>query len=83
MFAGGILDLWVDLDEDEIIEYDETAGEFDRGNVEAWLRDPPAVKPMDAPALPDPGGEKIRGMPDLNLTEEQIDQLVDFLETLD
>ena len=83
VFAGGILDLWVDLDEDEIIEYDEVGGTFDRGNVEEWLRDPPAVKPMDAPALPDPGGEKIRGMPDLNLTEEQIDQLVDYLETLE
>jgi cytochrome c oxidase subunit 2 len=83
VFAGGILDLWVDLDEDEIIEYDEVGGTFDRGNVEEWLRDPPAVKPMDAPALPDPGGQKIRGMPDLNLTEEQIDQLVDYLETLE
>ena len=38
---------------------------------------------MDAPALPEPGGAKIRGMPDLNLPEEQIDQLVDFLETLE
>jgi cytochrome c oxidase subunit II len=83
VFAGGILDLWVDQDGDGIVEHDEIGGEFDRGNVEAWLRDPPAEKPMDAPALPDPGGDKIRGMPDLNLTEEQIDQLVDFLETMD
>ena len=28
-------------------------------------------------------GEKIRGMPNFNLQEEQIDQLVAFLETLD
>jgi len=83
VFAGGILDLWVDKDGDGIVEADEIGGEFDRGNVEAWLRDPPAEKPMYAPALPDPGGDKIRGMPDLNLTEDQIDQLVDFLETMD
>jgi cytochrome c oxidase subunit 2 len=83
VFAGGILDLWVDEDGDGIVEADEIGGEFDRGNVEAWLRDPPAEKPMYAPALPDPGGDKIRGMPDLNLTEDQIDQLVDFLETMD
>jgi len=83
VFAGGIFNLWVDKDGDDIIEKDEISEEFNRGAVEAWLRNPPAEKPMDAPALPEPGGEKIRGMPDLNLPEEQIDQLVDFLETLE
>ena len=83
VFAGGILDLWVDQDDDSIVEADEIGAVFNRGALEAWLRDPPAEKPMDAPALPEPGGEKIRGMPDLNLPEEQIDQLVDFLETLE
>ncbi len=82
-FAGAILDLWLDEDDDGIVEDDEIGGELDVGNLEAWLRDPPAVKPMDAPALPEPGGDKIRGMPDLNLQEEQIDQLVAFLATLD
>ena len=43
--------------------------------LEAWLRDPPAQKPM-AP-------DEARGMPDLNLTEEQIDALVAYLETLE
>ena len=83
VFAGGILDLWIDQDDDSIVEADEIGAVFNRGALEAWLRDPPAEKPMDAPALPEPGGEKIRGMPDLNLPEEQIDQLVDFLETLE
>ncbi len=83
VFAGGILDLWIDQDDDSIVEADEIGAVFNRGALEAWLRDPPAEKPMDAPALPEPGGAKIRGMPDLNLPEEQIDQLVDFLETLE
>ena len=54
-------------------------GKVDTANVnrvtlEAWLRNAPAMKPM----YPQGG----RGMPNLNLTEEQIDQLVAFLETL-
>jgi cytochrome c oxidase subunit 2 len=83
VFAGGILDLWIDQDDDSVVEADEIGAVFNRGALEAWLRDPPAEKPMDAPALPEPGGAKIRGMPDLNLPEDQIDQLVDFLETLE
>jgi cytochrome c oxidase subunit 2 len=83
VFAGAIFDLWVDEDGDGIVEVDEIGGELNRGDLEAWLRDPPGHKPMDAPALPEPGGEPIRGMPNLNLQEEQIDQLVAFLQTLD
>jgi len=54
-------------------------GEVDTSKVnthalEAWLRNPPAEKPMYAQ-----GG---RGMPNLGLTETQIDQLVAFLQTL-
>lgn len=45
-----------------------------RTTLEAWLRDAPAMKPMYAQ-----GG---RGMPNLGLTEAQIDQLVAFLVTL-
>jgi cytochrome c oxidase subunit 2 len=47
---------------------------FNRPTLEAWLRDPPGVKPMAA-------GQE-RGMPNLGLSEEQIDQLVAYLETL-
>jgi cytochrome c oxidase subunit 2 len=83
VFAGAIFDLWVDQDGDGIVEADEIGGELNRDDLEAWLRDPPGHKPMDAPALPEPGGEPIRGMPNLNLQEEQIDQLVAFLQTLD
>jgi cytochrome c oxidase subunit 2 len=73
-FAGGTFDLWEDLDGDEIVEYDEIGGELNRIDLEAWLRNPPRQKPMAPEA---------RGMPNLQLQEEQIDQLVAFLQTLD
>jgi cytochrome c oxidase subunit 2 len=82
-FAGAIFDLWVDQDGDDIVESDEIGVELNRSALEAWLRNPPAEKPMDAPYVPEPGDDKVRGMPNFNLQEEQIDQLVDFLATLD
>jgi cytochrome c oxidase subunit 2 len=50
------------------------SSKVNRVDLEAWLRNAPAMKPMYAQ-----GG---RGMPNLGLTETQIDQLVAFLETL-
>jgi len=82
-FAGALFDLWADADGDGFVEFDEIGGELNRADLEAWLRDPPAEKPMDAPYVPEPGGDKVRGMPNFNLQEEQIDQLVAFLTTLD
>jgi cytochrome c oxidase subunit 2 len=87
-FAGATFDLWEDLDGDHIVEVDEigtdNGGQLNRADLEAWLRNPPEQKPMDA-ATPEEtaAGEQGRGMPNLNLSEEQIDQLVAFLETLD
>ncbi|NCY15853.1 MAG: cytochrome c oxidase subunit II [Actinobacteria bacterium] len=49
-------------------------GRVNRVSLEAWLRNPNAVKPNYAQ-----GG---RGMPNLGLTEAQIDELVAYLETL-
>ena len=83
VFAGAIFDLWVDQDGDDIIEADEIGVELNRSALEAWLRNPPAEKPMDAPYVPEPGDEPVRGMPNFNLQEAQIDQLVAFLATLD
>jgi cytochrome c oxidase subunit 2 len=82
-FAGAIFDLWVDQDGDEIVEADEIGVELNRAALEAWLRDPPAEKPMSASHVPEPGQDPVRGMPNFNLQEDQIDQLVDFLATLD
>jgi cytochrome c oxidase subunit 2 len=84
-FAGAVSDLWLDRDDDGIVEWDEIGdrhpdNRIDREALEAWLRDPEAVKPMDAP---DPEASDLRGMPNYNLSEDQIDQLVAFLETLD
>ena len=77
VFAGAIFDLWVDLDESGEIEPDEIGegGRLNVADLEAWLRNPPGEKPM-AP-------DQSRGMPNLNLTEEQIDALVAYLETLE
>ncbi len=47
---------------------------LNRVTLEAWLRNAPALKPAYAQ-----GG---RGMPNLGLTEDQIDLLVAYLETL-
>lgn len=87
-FAGGILDLYAeanagDPDYDlDGIPYNELPeeGTFERNQLEAWLRNPEAEKPM-APN-PTQYSQYGRGMPNLNLTEQQIDQLVAYLETL-
>lgn len=46
-----------------------------------WLRDPPKMKPMAPEPLAD-DDERRRGMPNLALSEEQISQLVAYLNTL-
>jgi cytochrome c oxidase subunit II len=48
--------------------------ELDAQNLRLWLRDPPAMKPMNP--------SKGLGMPNLNLTEDEIGKLIAFLETL-
>ena len=53
---------------------------FDEANLRTWLRNAPAMKPMYAdPAKLGPTGGKTRGMPNLNLTEDQIDELIAYL----
>ncbi|HTN80205.1 MAG TPA: cytochrome c oxidase subunit II [Acidimicrobiales bacterium] len=47
---------------------------LNRGDLEAWLRDPNALVPMAA--------DQQRGMPNLHLTEAEIDNLVAYLSTL-
>jgi cytochrome c oxidase subunit 2 len=48
--------------------------DLDEQNLRLWLRDPPARKPMNP--------NKGLGMPNLNLTEDEIGRLMSFLETL-
>jgi cytochrome c oxidase subunit 2 len=52
-------------------------------HLRAWLRNAPAMKPMYAdPTKLKPSGGKYRGMPNLGLTEDDIDKLVAYLLTL-
>jgi cytochrome c oxidase subunit II len=52
---------------------------FDAANLRAWIRNAPAMKPMYS-AEGDRVDGKYRGMPDLNLTETQIDEIVAYLQ---
>ena len=52
-------------------------GSLNRTDLEAWLRDPNALK--ENYTVP---GEQYRGMPDLDLSEQQIDDLVAYLSGL-
>ncbi len=70
-YAGGIFELWNDIDGDGIVEADEIGVELNDNQLEAWLRNPSAEKPLAADGR--------RGMPDLGLNESQIDALVAYL----
>jgi cytochrome c oxidase subunit 2 len=51
--------------------------------LEQWLRDPTSLKPMAPQESQNPeAGGRVRGMPNLGLSEQQIDQLVAYLLTL-
>ena len=84
-FAGAMYDLRRDTEEcralgEEWAFTEEGLDEcLNRTDLEAWLRDSPAMKPMYAGEAMSPDS---RGMPNMNLTEQQIDQLVAFLITL-
>jgi cytochrome c oxidase subunit 2 len=82
-FAGSIFDTYLPPDGNEDAQYLDIIedGEFNRAQLEAWLRDPPGEKPM-APEPNEYSDGLGRGMPNLNLSESQIDQLVAYLETL-
>lgn len=49
-------------------------------NLRAWLHDPSSLKPM-RPDLNKPSQGRILGMPNFNLTDQQIDDLIALLET--
>ena len=54
-------------------------GCLNRKHLEQWLRNAPEMKPMYV--KPDEQG-RLRGMPNLGLSEEQIDSIVTYLQTL-
>ena len=53
---------------------------FDAVQLREWIRDAPAKKPMYSdPNKLEPTDGKFRGMPNLNLKEDQIDKIVAYL----
>jgi cytochrome c oxidase subunit 2 len=68
-FAGAILDTYEVADDGEI--------RFNANDMARWLRNPEDVKAMDPDGL-----TGSRGMPDLGLDEDTIDDLIAYLETL-
>lgn len=72
--TGNVADVSLSGDPGEALYGGESDRYFNEQDLEAWLRDPKALKAM-AP-------DEQRGMPTLGLTEEQIDQLVAYLRTL-
>lgn len=71
-FAGNLLDLYEGDASDAVVAIPE--GRPNTNNIKRWLRDPEAIKPMNP--------ENNQGMPNLQLSEEQIDQLTAYLITL-
>jgi cytochrome c1 len=57
------------------------AGTFDNTpeHLAEWLADPSSIKPM-RPELNDIEGGRILGMPNFNLSDEDIDNLIALLE---
>ena len=56
---------------------------LNESQLRAWLRNAPSQKPMYSdPAKLGPTGGKYRGMPNLGLSEDDIDKLVAYLATL-
>jgi cytochrome c oxidase subunit 2 len=93
-FAGAMFDLLRKNCRSDV--WDATSEEFgakylagvsesclNQTDLRAWLRNAPAMKPMyaDPTKLTKTGG-KYRGMPNLGLTEDDIDKLVAYLLTL-
>ena len=70
-FAGNMFPLYLD-DDDATSPLPE--GEVDSGELSRWLKDPPAMKPMDP--------DRNQGMPNFQLTYDEIEKLVAFLATL-
>lgn len=76
-YAGSFFELYPDAQEisDQGGYLGLAESDFSRGTLEAWLRNSPEAKPNAQP-------EQARGMPNLNLSEAQIDLLVDYLMVL-
>ncbi len=53
---------------------------FNEADLRSWIRNAPAMKPMfSSEAQKDISGGLYRGMPNLNLTDDQIDEIIAYL----
>ena len=71
-FAGNLLPLYEGKASDAVVPVPD--GIPNTNNLKRWLRAPEEIKPMDP--------ENNQGMPNLQLSEQQIDELVAYLVTL-
>jgi cytochrome c oxidase subunit 2 len=84
-FAGAMYDLRKDTEECRALGHDWASTDegiekcLNRTDLESWLRNAPEMKAM---AAGDSMSPESRGMPNFDLTEDQIDQLVAYLITL-
>ncbi len=90
-FAGATFDLLTDSCRKRLLEASPeefgalylkgvTPDCFNEAELREWIRNAPAKKPMySSEAEKDQNGGKYRGMPNLNLTDDQIDQIVAYL----
>ena len=68
-FAGGIRNVW-----------DVETGEFNQNDLRAWLANPADIKANFTEPVSD-DDSRLRGMPNLELSTEEIDDLVALLES--
>lgn len=68
-FAGGIRNVW-----------DPETGEFNANDLRIWLKNPEAVKANYTEPVSE-GDSRMRGMPNLGLSTQEIDDLVGLLKS--
>lgn len=73
-FAGGIFELYENPDDTPYLDLAER-GTLNRGQLEHWIVNAPEVKANAA--------DELRGMPARALSDDEVDQVVAFLMTLD
>jgi len=82
-FGGGIFELYKNPDSTPYVDLSEAAT-LNRGDLEAWIRNAPGVKANAWDDIGRDGTPRQRGMtPFLAFTNEEVDNLVEFLMTLD
>ena len=60
--------------------YDTDTGEFNANDVAQWLRDPASIKANFTEPVSETDS-RLRGMPNLGLTTQEVDDLVALLES--